>query len=139
MVFELENDGKSLGRSKPGDWDRFQVRNIGLAVQRQMAATNGGDAKKFQSAVSKELMDVLGRQAYGWRYGELSTFRDFAAALSLVPELREWSDAEKRTLGRVIQAKAGLDESTYLKLMQKHMRLRRALINLGKSGGKPPS
>jgi len=139
MVFELENDGKSLGRSKPGDWDRFQVRNIGLAVQRQMAATNGGDAKKFQSAVSKELMDVLGTQAYGWGYGELSAFRDFAAALSVVPDLREWSDAEKRTLGRVIQAKAGLDESTYLKLMQKHTRLRRALINLGKSGGKPPS
>src|SRR5258706_8912256 len=65
MVFELEDAGGSLGLSKPGDWDRFQVRNIGLAVQRRMAATNGGDAEEFQSAASKELMDVIGTRADG--------------------------------------------------------------------------
>ena len=48
MVFELADVGGSLG-SKPGDWDRFQVRKIGLAVQRRMAATDGGDAEKFKS------------------------------------------------------------------------------------------
>jgi len=130
MVFDLD-DG-SLGRSKPGDWDRFQVRNIGLAVQRRMATTSGGDAERFQSAASKELMDVIGTRAYGWRYGEISTFRDFAAALSLVSNLRDWSDAEKRALGRVIHAKASFeDESHYLKLMQKHTRLRQTIIDLG--------
>ena len=140
MVFELENAGESLNGSRPGDWDRFQVRNIGLAVQRRMAATNGGDAEKFQSAASRILMDVIGTFAYGRRYGELATFSDFAATLSLVSDLSEWSDAEKRALGRVIHAKGSFeDESNYLKLMQKHTRLRRGLINLGNSGGKPPS
>ena len=131
MVFELEDAGGSLGLSKPGDWDRFQVRNIGLAVQRRMAATNGGDAGEFQSAASKELIDVIGTRADGWRYGEISTFRDFAAALSLVADLRQWSDAEKLALAKVIHAKAGLEESNYLKLMQKHARLRRKIIDLG--------
>jgi len=139
MVFELEDAGGSLGLSKPGDWDRFQVRHIGLAVQRRMAATNGGDAEEFQSAASKELIDVIGTRADGWRYGEISAVRDFAAALSLVADLRQWSDAEKLALAKVIHAKAGLEESNYLKLMQKHARLRRVLITLGKSGGKPPS
>jgi hypothetical protein len=131
MVFELADAGGSLGLSKPGDWDRFQVRNIGLAVQRRMAATNGGDAEEFQSAAAKELLDVIETRADGWRYGEISTFRDFAAALSLVADLRQWSDAEKLALAKVIHAKAGLDESTYLKQMQKHARLRQTIIDLG--------
>jgi hypothetical protein len=132
MVFDLDDADGSLGRSKPGDWDRFQVRNIGLAVQRRMPSTSGGDAEKFQSAASKELMDVIGTRAYGWRYEEISTFRDFAATLSLVADLRDWSDAEKQALGRVIHAKASFeDESNYLKLMQKHTRLRQAIIDLG--------
>jgi hypothetical protein len=131
MVYELEDAGGSLGRSNSGDWDRFQVRNIGLAVQRRMTMTNGGDAEKFKSAAFKELMDVIGTRADGWRYAELSTLHDFAAALSLVADLHEWSDAEKWALAKVIHAKAGLDESNYLKLMQKHTRLRQTIIDLG--------
>ena len=129
MVFELEYAGESSSRSRAGDWDRFQVRNIGLAVQRRMAAVSGGDAEKFKSAAAKELMDVM--RADGWRDPELSTLHDFAAAFSLVADLREWSDAEKRALAKVIHAKAGLDESNYLKLMQKHARLRQTVIDLG--------
>lgn len=130
MVFELDDVDGSLG-SKPGDWDRFQVRKIGLAVQRRIAATNGGDAEKFKSAASQKLIDVIGALADPWRYGEIATFRDFAAVLSLVSDLSEWSDAEKRALAKVIHAKAGLDESNYLKLMQKHTRLRQTIIDLG--------
>ena len=130
MVFELDQTGDSSSRSRQGDWDRFQVRNIGLAVQRRMAAVSGGDAEKFKSAAAKELMDVMGR-ADAWRDTELSALHDFAAALSLVADLREWSDAEKQALARVIRAKAGLDESIYLKLMQKHTRLRQTIIDLG--------
>ena len=76
-------------------------------------------------------MDVIGALAGPWRYGEISTFLDFAAALSLVSDLSEWSVAEKRALAKVIHAKAGLDESNYLKLMQKHTRLRKTIIDLG--------
>jgi len=129
MVFELDQAGESSSRSRQGDWDRFQVRNIGLAVQRRMAAVSGGDAEKFKSAAAKELMDVMGADA--WRDEELSALPDFAAALSMIGDLREWSDAEKQALARVIQAKAGLDESIYLKLMQKHTRLRQTIIDLG--------
>ena len=129
MVFELDQAGESSNRSRQGDWDRFQVRNIGLAVQRRMAAVSGGDAEKFKSAAAKELMDVMGADA--WRDEELSALPDFAAALSVIGDLREWSDAEKQALARVIHAKAGLDESIYLKLMQKHTRLRQTIIDLG--------
>jgi hypothetical protein len=131
MVFELEQAGTPLGRSKPGDWDRFQIRKIGLAVQRRMAATNAGDAEKFKSVAAKELMDAIETLSDPWRYGEISTFRDLAAALLLVSDLREWSAAEKQALAKVIHAKTALDESNYLKLMQKHARLRQTIIDLG--------
>src|SRR5258706_5481716 len=131
MVFELDDASGSLARSKPGDWDRFQVRNLGLAVQRRMAATKGGDAEKFKSAAAQELMDVIGTRADARPHTELSTLQHFASALSLVADLREWSAAEKQALAKVLHAKAGLDESKYLKLMQKHVRLRQAIIDLG--------
>lgn len=131
MVFELEQAGGSSGRSKPGDWDRFLVRNIGLAVQRRMAATNGGDSERFKATAFEELMDVIRMRADAWPHEALSTLNDLAATLSLVPDLREWSDAEKQALAKVIHAKVGLDESNYVKLMHKHARLRRTIIDLG--------
>ena len=94
-----------------------------------MAAVSGGDAEKFKIAAAKELRDVMGADA--WRDTESSALHEFAAALSLVADLGEWSDTEKEALVRVIRAKAGLDESIYLKLMQKHTRLRQTIIDLG--------
>ena len=117
MIFELD-------KTSSGDWDRFSVRNVGLAVQRRMAARHGGNAENFKSAAVKKLTRAIGTQ------GDVP-FGDFAVALSLLEGLGEWSTAEKDALVKVIRAKAGLDEGNYLKLMQKHARLRRAIINLG--------
>jgi hypothetical protein len=50
---------------------------------------------------------------------------------SLISDLGRWSVEEKRGLVKVIQAKASADEARYLRLMQKHPRLRRAIIKLG--------
>ena len=123
MVFELNE-------STSGDWDRFSVRNIGLAVQRRMAAKHRGSADKFRSVAVEKLTRILGRDE-SWRKAELPALSDFAVALSLVEDLNDWSDAEKRALTQVIKAKASSNESRYLKLMQKHARLRTALIKLG--------
>jgi len=55
----------------------------------------------------------------------------FAAVLSLLPDLKRWTDAEKKLLSRIVRAKAHAEEITYLKLMQRHERLRREMIKLG--------
>ncbi len=128
MIFELD---KTQEEFRSGDWDRFQVRNIGLAVQRRMAAKHGGDADSFRAGAVKELTRVLGIHTTDWREGELQALSDFAVTLSLVKGLSEWSQVEKRALVRVIRAKGSADESSYLKLMQKHARLRKAIIKLG--------
>ena len=51
--------------------------------------------------------------------------------LSLVPEVNRWSNEEKRLLSRIVQAKTSGEEVRYLKLMQRHEKLRRAIIRLG--------
>jgi hypothetical protein len=122
MVFE---------ETASGDWDRFQVRNIGLAVQRRMAATHKGDAETFKSGAVKELARAIGIRAEAWPNTGLSALQDFAVALSLVKDIHRWSGEEKRALVKIIRAKAASDESSYLKLMQKHVRLRQTIIKLG--------
>jgi hypothetical protein len=124
MIFEMD-------QTREGDWDRFQVRKIGLAVQRQMAAKFGGEAGRLRNESVKTVARVLKTDPARWDGDELTALRDFAVTLSLVPDLGRWITIEKQQLVRIIQAKAGKDESSYLKLMQKHARLRKEMIRLG--------
>ncbi|MEP6912417.1 MAG: hypothetical protein ABI923_06665 [bacterium] len=128
MIFELD---RSAGKSKPGDWDRFQVRNIGLAATRLMAERSAGDAKRFRAAAVEGLMRELGLNTHDWQEPKLSVLSDFAVALSLVEDLTRWNEVEKKALVKIIRAKATSDESSYLKLMQKHAGLREVMIKLG--------
>lgn len=57
--------------------------------------------------------------------------KGFEAVLSLLPDLKRWSEAEKQLLSRIVRAKSGAEETTYLKLMRRHERLRHAIIELG--------
>jgi hypothetical protein len=126
MIFELDE-------SRSGDWDRFQVRNIGLRVQRRMAERFKGDAERMRGETVKDLTLRLGIPVNHWREVELNALNDFAVTLSLVGDLHRWSQNEKDALVRIIRAKVGTDESKYLKLMQKHARLRSAIARLGSS------
>jgi hypothetical protein len=103
MIFELNSYQR-------GDWDRFQVRNIGLKLQRLMARKFDGDATRMRKAAG---------------------FNDIALVSMLIPDLSRWTPAEKQQLARIIRAKAGTEEVKYLKLMQQHERLRREIIRLG--------
>lgn len=124
MIFELDE-------SRVGDWDRFTVRNIGLLVQRRMAARYGGDAKAIRAASVERVARTLGSRMRDWSEVELSTLSDFAVVLDLVPNLNRWSDSERQALVQVIHTKAAADEARYLKLMQRHHRVRAAMIKIG--------
>ncbi len=124
MIFEL-------AETQSGAWDRFQVRHIGLAAARRMAAKYRGETQAFRADAIKRLARVLGVGRNHWQPAEFKAFSDFAVTLSLVDDLGEWTPNERQALLKIIRAKAGADESKYLKLMQKHAPLRAAMINLG--------
>jgi hypothetical protein len=124
MIFEMEQE-------KVGDWDGFQVRQIGLRAQRLMAKKYQGDFEKMKVDTVQRVAGVLGVDVSRWSAAEVSTLGDFAVWLTLVPDFGKWAVDEKQQLIKIVKAKNSGDETMYLKLMQKHHRLREAMIRLG--------
>ena len=124
MVFELD-------QQRAGDWDQFQVREIGFAVQREMARRFGGVASDMRSEVVRFAERLLNTSTSRLSKSAGTDFSNFALVLLLIPGINKWSREEKYMLLQIIEAKANADESKYLRLMQKHERFRRAVIKLG--------
>ncbi len=53
--------------------------------------------------------------------------KDFTELL----DLNSWTEEEKKLLERILSAKMGPEETTYLKLMRRHLRFRREIIRVG--------
>ena len=85
----------------------------------------------MRRATTKTVAHALGMNTASWNKTQLNVFCDFSVVLSLISDLKEWSTVEKRDVVRVIEAKASKDESKYVKLMQRHRRLREEIIRLG--------
>jgi hypothetical protein len=120
-----------LPEAERGAWDIFAMRNIGFAVQRRMARDFRGDAEAMSKAAVARLARQLNVNPYKLKAREQSAFADFAIVLSLVPDLARWSSAEKLSLRSIIAAKAARTEQRYMRLLQKHARLRAAILKLG--------
>jgi len=117
MIFELD-------QTHEGDWDRFQIRNIGFAVQRLMASKFDGDAARMRSYAADNARQILGMQRN-------SNTGDLAVVLLLIEDLNTWSDSDKELLKKIIESKTNLSEVKYLQLLQKHARLRDEILRLG--------
>jgi len=120
------------GDGPRGLWDRFSIRNIGFAVQRQMAAKFKGDPEAMRRKTSEWLAAVLDVES---SLVEQPAFADFAVVLALTPEMTKWSEREKQSVAEIIRAKVGASEARYLRLMQRHDKLRRVVLSRG--GTKP--
>ena len=118
--------------TKRGDWDRFAIRNVGLAVQRRMSEEFDGVSAKIRTASADRIRRVLG-SGVPWikDLQKHEAFEDLALVLALIPGLAEWTASEKKDLSLIIRAKIEEDESRYARLLQRHAKLRSALIKLG--------
>jgi len=133
LLYDVLSSGnpKSKIQDPKSDWDRFHVRNIALAVVRRMAREFGGDAARIRSASQVRVAKALGTDARRWSAEERRVFADLAPVLDLIPGLPRWPKGERDAVAEVVRAKAGRLESRYLRLMQRHARLRAALLHLG--------
>lgn len=125
MLFETPD-----GTGKSGEWDRFEARNVGLAVQHRLAKEFDGDPARLRTHAIDLIRDELNLSAPSGGDG-LRKSGDLAVVLALNSDLRSWSRAEKEQAARVLSAKVGPDEANYLKQMQKHASLRAFIIGLG--------
>ena len=171
--------GNLLYEMKPSrDWDRFHVRNIGLAVQRRMRghyrgdpdearrrATGDGDdsraeilalrrqlreptpqRERLEAAIANDDPDEARRRATSRVARLLSiripsgrAFENLALVLDALPDFPRWTRAERSAVVEIVRAKDGDEEVRYLHLLQRHARLRKALIRLGSVAGTGPA
>ena len=120
-----------LPEAQAGAWDRFSMRNIGLAVQKRMGRDFDGDAEAVRKAAVAKLVRIIKMDPQKLKPQAQTAFADFATVLSLVPDLSRWPSVDKDALRDVIVAKAGRIEVPYLRLLRKHDRLRGAILKLG--------
>ena len=120
-----------IPRASERRWDSFRIRNLGLAVQRRMASRFNGDAAKMKRACAGQVARALNIQVENWKQAERRAFEDFALVLALIPDLARWTEDEKSDVAIIIRAKAGADESRYVRLLQRHSRLRDEIIRIG--------
>ena len=120
-----------LPGSEKGAWDRFSTRNLGLQVNRRMAREFDGDSRRLRDTSVAKISRALGVQSSRWDSLEQQAFENWALVLALIPDLPRWTPAEKRELVKILRAKTGRSEMPYLRLTQKHLRLRRELLRLG--------
>jgi len=106
-----------------GTWDRFHVRNVGFAVEHKMARHFGGDAGKMRRATADHLSRALG----------IASMCDLALVVSLIPSLDKWTQTEKSALAAILRAKERANERRYLRLLQRHVKFRDAVLRLGSS------
>jgi hypothetical protein len=125
LLFELSRQKSSRS------WDKFEVRNIGLAVQRRMGLEYEGDAESIRDDSVLMVSRALRMNTRGWNQAELAALGNLSLVLALEPDLKDWHAAQKDLAALIIRAKAGRDEARYLKLMQKHAAFRDVLMRLG--------
>lgn len=128
MLFEKPNPNQHAHRS---EWDRFEVRKLGLAVQHRMAREFRSDPEKIRTQSVESAKHRLGLETSRWPVSDLNALDSLALVLAMIPGVEYWSAGEKELAARIIQAKASRDEALYLRQMQKHARLRAALVRLG--------
>jgi hypothetical protein len=117
--------------AQPGAWDCFAMRNIGIALQRRMAREFGGDAEAMRQASVAKIAPLLNLDPQLLAPSVQHTLGDFAMVLSLIPDFPSWTREERYFSGEVISAKSLETEQQYLRLLQRHPRLRAAILKMG--------
>jgi hypothetical protein len=115
----------------PGRWDTFSVRNLGFAVQQQMAASYNGSATQMRAATRGNLMRILDVNPNAWNPAERLAFENFGLITALIPGMESWSAQEKQAVVEIIRAKAAPNEADYLHRLQEHAKLRHEIVLLG--------
>src|SRR6185369_14530011 len=89
MLFELSP------QESRGCWDDFEVRNIGLAVQRKMAEKYESDAEEIRNQSAQTVTRALNINTRGWNGEELSALENLSLVLASDRDLIAWPAEQK--------------------------------------------
>lgn len=130
---DLDQHGSNRRGRESGPWDRFSTRNLALRVNRRMAREFDGDSARIREASVAAVSGALGVELSRWNPAEHLVFENWSLVLALIPGLGRWSPQEKHDIAQIICAQVASNEMRYLRLTQRHPRLRAELLRLGSS------
>jgi hypothetical protein len=117
-----------LGRAR-------SLGDIGQGIVRYLAGRFGSEREKGIKTCSKEAARVLGVRSLGrFTAGERLWWQRWSPLVMALPGVERWSQKQKRELVQVIRAKGGRRESEFVRLFDRHRRLRRAVLRLAEGG-----
>ena len=117
----------------PDAWDDFRVPNIGLAVCRRMSQSFDSSARRLRRASVTSVAKGLGIKLATLSDAEQRVFADLALVLAMFGGLSRWSKEDQKAIKRIVRAKAGADEIEYVRVLQRHQKLREGLRRLVKA------
>ncbi|MDP3773479.1 MAG: hypothetical protein Q8Q85_04365, partial [Gemmatimonadales bacterium] len=95
-----------------------EVKRVGLAVTQLIERRYGGDRTRALRDLARRVARVLGTARVPER---------LAPVAALIPDLRQWSAAERERLARLLRAKEGKRERPFVFALQRHTRFMRFL------------
>ncbi len=118
----------------------LQPSDLGLLVSRHIAQRWNGDRAAAIRAASERVARCLSTPGWRrWPRAERMALERLAPILVLIPDLADWTPAEKRAVVRIVKARGASKESDYIRLLREHARLSRALCDLTRVPAAPPA
>jgi hypothetical protein len=113
-----------------------EPRALSEAVTRWIDARFGGDRRAAERAAVRLLDGALGDAARArWTDDERRARAALAPLLAQIPQIAQWPASDRRALAALIRAKAD-DEFRFHERLRGHRRLRDALTQLARRGGR---
>jgi len=119
------------GRARTDVLGRVSIGNIGLRVSRLLAARGGADRERAVRECSREAARLLGVRSVGaWSPGERLAWERWSPLVLALGGVERWPAPDRRALVDVVKAKGGRRESDFVRLFDRHRRLRRSVLGL---------
>jgi len=106
---------------------------VGLRLVRHLAERFGADREQGIAHCSRGAAKLLGsRSPASLPPGERLAWERWAPLVLILPGIAGWSPKERAALARVVRAKGGRRESDFVRLFDRHAKLRRAVFDLSR-------
>jgi hypothetical protein len=120
-----------MGRQRKDVLGIISLGDIGLRVARTIADRFGADRECAATVLSREAAKMVGlRSLRGFTPAEVLAWQRWGPLVMSIEDLEEWSPAEKRALLEIVRAKGGQRESEFVRLFDRHHRLRKVILRL---------
>jgi len=113
---------------------QISLGNIGLHVSRLLARRFGAERERGTLICAREAARLAGLQSRaGWSAGERLAWERWSPLILALGGVERWPAQDRHALVRVVRAKGGRRESDFVRLFDRHQRLRRGMLDLAAS------